>query len=169
MSGWLHEFLQLTSSKVVFPIWRDLPTRASRIGFLTRWPTPSLLTTKYEFEAFADVTLTKEKGGTWTVPPFFIDSVAHLAGFVMNVSDADDVKNNFCVTPGWQFMRFARPLVAGNKYRSYVKMSPTAEDSNVCLGDVYVLQDGVIVWYSVAPLPASPAQPLLLRSRRRWS
>ena len=99
----------------------------------------------HELEAFADVVLSTEKGGTWTVPPFFIDSVAHLAGFVMNVSDAMDTKNNFCVTPGWRSMRFAKPLVAGAKYRSYVKMIPTAEDPSVYLGDVYILQDGVII------------------------
>lgn len=54
-----------------------------------------------DLEAFADVTLTTKKGddGIWTVPPHFIDSVAHLAGFVMNVSDAMDTRNNFCVTP----------------------------------------------------------------------
>lgn len=96
-------------------------------------------------EAFADVTLTRDKGGEWTVPPYFIDSVAHLAGFVMNVSDANDARNNFFVTPGWGSMRFARPLVAGAAYRSYVKMIPTAEDPTVYLGDVYVLQDGVVV------------------------
>jgi iterative type I PKS product template protein len=97
------------------------------------------------FEAVADVVLTTEKGGTWTVPPFFIDSVAHLAGFVMNVSDAVDTKANFCVTPGWRSMRFARPLVAGGKYRSYVKMIPTSEDPTVYLGDVYILQDATII------------------------
>ncbi|KAF4536149.1 Beta-ketoacyl synthase [Lasiodiplodia theobromae] len=96
-------------------------------------------------EAFADVTLTTEKGGSWTVPPYFIDSVAHLAGFVMNVSDAIDTKANYCVTPGWGSMRFARPLEAGARYRSYVKMIPTAEDPSVFLGDVYVLQDAVVV------------------------
>lgn len=96
-------------------------------------------------EAFADVILSTEKGGSWTVPPYFIDSVAHLAGFIMNVSDAMDTKNNFCVTPGWQSMRFAKLLVAGGKYRSYVKMIPTAEDPSVYLGDVYILQDDVII------------------------
>lgn len=96
-------------------------------------------------EAFADVVLSTEKGGSWTVPPYFIDSVAHLAGFIMNVSDAMDTKNNFCVTPGWRSMRFAKPLVAGAKYRSYVKMIPTAEDPSVYLGDVYILQDDVII------------------------
>jgi monodictyphenone polyketide synthase len=99
----------------------------------------------YELEAFADVVLSTDKGGRWTVPPHFIDSVAHLAGFVMNVSDAMDVKNNFCVTPGWRSMRFAKPLVPGAKYRSYVRMTPTAEDPAVHLGDVYILQEDVIV------------------------
>lgn len=99
----------------------------------------------HEFEAFADITLSTEKGGTWTVPPYFIDSVAHLAGFVMNVSDAMDTKNNFCVTPGWRSMRFAKPLVAGAQYKSYVKMIPTVEDPSVYLGDVYVLQNGLVI------------------------
>ena len=99
----------------------------------------------HDLEAFADVVLSTEKGGTWTVPPYFIDSVAHLAGFVMNVSETQNTKDNFCVTPGWKSMRFAKPLVAGAKYRSYVKMIPTAEDPSIFLGDVYILQQDVIV------------------------
>lgn len=94
-----------------------------------------------DYEAYADVVLTKEKSGTWTVPPYFIDSVAHLAGFILNGSDAVDNKNNFFVTPGWSSMRFARPLEAGGKYQSYVKMLPTPEDPGIFLGDVYILQD----------------------------
>ena len=96
-------------------------------------------------EACADVTLSTEKGGVWTVPPYFIDSVAHLAGFIMNVSDLMDTKNNFCVTPGWNSMRLARPLVAGEKYQNYVKMIATAENSDIYLGDVYILQGGEII------------------------
>jgi monodictyphenone polyketide synthase len=100
----------------------------------------------HELEAFADVTIkATDMSGTWTVPPFFIDSVCHLAGFVMNVSDTMDTKNNFCVTPGWGSLRMARPLVAGASYRSYVKMIPTAEDASIYLGDVYVLQCDEIV------------------------
>ncbi|KAL3470932.1 hypothetical protein BJX99DRAFT_267158 [Aspergillus californicus] len=98
-----------------------------------------------ELEAFADIKLTTEKSGTWTIPPYFIDSVAHLAGFVMNVSDAMDTKANYCVTPGWRSLRFAKPLVAGAKYRSYVKMIQDEEDPTVYLGDVYIMQDGVII------------------------
>ena len=99
----------------------------------------------HELEAFAEVVLSTEKGGVWTTPPYFIDSVAHLAGFIMNVSDAVDTKANFCVTPGWSSMRFARPLVPGGQYRSYVKMIPTPEDPAIYLGDVYVLQDDAII------------------------
>jgi len=99
----------------------------------------------HEFEAFADVVLSKEKGGTWTIPPYYIDSVTHLAGFIMNVSDVVDTKANFCVTSGWSSMRFARPLIPGSKYRSYAKMIPTVEDPTVYLGDVYILQDDTII------------------------
>ncbi len=81
------------------------------------------------------------------MPPYFIDSVAHLAGFVMNVSDAMDTKANFCVTPGWGSMRFARPLLAGKRYKSYVKMIATAEDPDIYLGDVYVLQGGEVIGF----------------------
>lgn len=99
----------------------------------------------HELEGFADVQLTTKEGGIWTVPPYFIDSVVHLAGFIMNCSDAMDTKNNYCVTPGWNSMRFSKPLLPGAKYRSYVKMIPTTEDPTVFLGDVYIMQDDVII------------------------
>ena len=100
---------------------------------------------QHELEGFADIRLTTKESGVWTVPPYFIDSVAHLAGFIMNCSDVMDSENNFCVTPGWKSMRFAKPLIAGAKYRSYVKMIPSADDPSAFFGDVYIMQDGVIV------------------------
>ena len=99
----------------------------------------------HELEAFSDVELSLKESGVWTVAPYFIDSVAHLAGFVMNCSDAIDTQKDYCVTPGWASMRFAKPLVAGQKYRSYVKMIPTKEDASVYVGDVYIMQDDEIV------------------------
>jgi monodictyphenone polyketide synthase len=42
-------------------------------------------------------------------------------------------------------MRFAKTLLLGAKYRSYVKMIPTFEDPNAFFGDVYVMQDDAIV------------------------
>ncbi|KAK9425979.1 putative Non-reducing polyketide synthase 8 [Seiridium unicorne] len=67
-----------------------------------------------------------------------------LAGFVMNVSDAIDTKANYSVTRGWSSMRFAKSLIAGAKYQSYVKMIPTVEYRTVHLGDAYILQDNEI-------------------------
>lgn len=99
----------------------------------------------HELEAFADVVLSNERSGTWTIPPQYIDSVAHLAGFIMNCSDAMDTQKNFCVTPGWKSMRFATKLEAGARYQSYVKMIPTAEDPSVFMGDVYIMQNDRVV------------------------
>jgi monodictyphenone polyketide synthase len=99
----------------------------------------------HELEAYADIELTVKESGVWTVAPYFIDSVAHLAGFVMNCSDAIDTQKDYCVTPGWDSMRFAHPLVAGQKFRSYVKMIPSKEDPAVYKGDVYIMQNDAIV------------------------
>ena len=98
-------------------------------------------------EAFADVTLATDggHGGNYTVPPHFIDSVAHLAGFVMNVSDALDTGSKFAVTPGWRSLRLATPLIPGGQYRSYVKMIETKDDPTVFFGDVYILHDEQII------------------------
>lgn len=101
-----------------------------------------------DFEAYADITLSTEgqQHGKFTVPPYFIDSVAHLAGFVMNCSDSSDVLSTFCVTPGWKSMRFAKPLEAGGRYRSYVKMIPEVETPTTYLGDVYIMDsEGVVM------------------------
>lgn len=63
----------------------------------------------------------------------------------MNCSDSMDMQNNYYVTPGWKSMQFAKPLLPGAKYRSYVKMILTAEDPTVYLGDVYVMYDDAVV------------------------
>ncbi len=97
-----------------------------------------------EYEAYADITLVPERHGTWHTPPHWIDSVFHLAGLIMNGSDASNTKDFFYVTPGWSSMRMARRLRPGAGYRSYVKMFPT-EEANMYAGDVYILQDGVVV------------------------
>lgn len=99
----------------------------------------------HELERFADVQLTTKESGVWTDSPYFIDSVAHLAGFIMTFFDAMDTQNNYCVTPDWNSMRFAKPLVPVAQYRSYVKMIPTVEDPTIFSGDVYIMQDNVIV------------------------
>ena len=97
------------------------------------------------FEAVANVKLHREVTGSWTIPPYFMDSVAHIAGLIMNGSDAMDTAAYYCVTPGWESLRLARNLKAGGKYRSYVKMIPTADDPSIYLGDVYIFEEDTII------------------------
>lgn len=97
-----------------------------------------------EYEAYADITLVPERHGKWHTPPHWIDSVFHLAGLIMNGSDASNTKDFFYVTPGWDNCRMAAPLKPGASYRSYVRMFPIDEPS-MHAGDVYVLQDDVVV------------------------
>lgn len=97
-----------------------------------------------DYEAFADIELTPERHGTWHTPPHWIDSVSHLAGLIMNGSDASNTKDFFYVTPGYENFRMIERLEAGGKYRSYVKMLPT-EDPHMHAGDVYIMRDEQIV------------------------
>lgn len=95
-------------------------------------------------EAYAEIILNPDRHGTWHTPPHWIDSIFHVGGFVLNGSDASNTKDYFYVTPGWGSCRITQPLVACGRYRSYVRMAPT-EEKNMYAGDVYVLQDGVVV------------------------
>ena len=70
-----------------------------------------------EFEVFAVITYKQiQDNDSYNVPPYSIDSIANILGFIMNVSDASNRANTFCVTPRWDSMRISRPLVAGQKY-----------------------------------------------------
>lgn len=87
---------------------------------------------------------TTDADGSFFCSPYWIDSVAHLAGFVVNANDALDSTKQVYISHGWESMRFAEPLLASKTYRSYVKMQP-AEGSNVVAGDVYIFDGERIV------------------------
>ncbi|KAL4756861.1 type I polyketide synthase [Aspergillus foveolatus] len=102
----------------------------------------------HEYEAFANVTLTSEDHGTYHTPPHWIDPVCHLAGLIMNGSDASNTRDYFYVTPGSDSFRLLKPLEAGVKYQSYVRMFPLpveAGSMQMHAGDVYILRDQEIV------------------------
>ncbi|KFY22815.1 hypothetical protein V491_02713 [Pseudogymnoascus sp. VKM F-3775] len=100
----------------------------------------------HEYEAVANVTLIPDRHGSWHTPPHWIDSVCHLAGLIMNGSDASNTQDFFYVTPGSDSFRLLKPLEPGAKYTSYVRMFPLpVEAGNMHAGDVYILQDDVIV------------------------
>lgn len=86
---------------------------------------------------------TSKDDGTFVCCPYWIDSVAHISGFIMNGSDAIDSRESVYISHGWGSMRFAEPLSAEKTYRSYVKMQPT--EPNVVAGDVFIFDGDRIV------------------------
>ena len=95
-------------------------------------------------EAYTEIELSTKGTGEWYIPPWHMESLVVLSGFILNGSDAMDNKNNFFITPGYKTMRFAKPVKPGGRYQSYVKMMPT-ETPNLYAGDVYILEAGTIV------------------------
>lgn len=86
---------------------------------------------------------TTPEDGTFKCSPYWIDSVAHISGFIVNGSDAVDSKENVYISHGWQSLRIAEPLSADKQYRSYVRMQPA--EKKVLVGDVFVFDGDRII------------------------
>ena len=96
------------------------------------------------FEATSRINFqTEDKDGDFFCSPFWIDSLAHLSGFVLNGSDAVDSQNYVYISHGWKSMRIARTLTRTTEYRSYVKMQTGS--NNVMSGDVYILEGDTVI------------------------
>lgn len=127
------------------------------------------------FEATSRIRFqSEEKDGVFFLSPFWIDSLCHLSGFILNGSDAVDSKNFVYISHGWGSMRISRPLNRTKTYASYVKMQ--ASPNNVMIGDVYIFEENIIIGMvgglkfqriprtmlnTILPLPQEgPSQPL---------
>lgn len=75
--------------------------------------------------------------------PFWIDSIGHLSGFIMNASDATDSKNQVFVNHGWDSMRCLKKFDPDVTYRTYVRMQPW--QNSIWAGDVYLFEGDDIV------------------------
>ncbi|KAJ6155451.1 hypothetical protein N7470_006017 [Penicillium chermesinum] len=75
--------------------------------------------------------------------PFWIDSIGHLSGFIMNASDATDSKNQVFVNHGWDSMRCLKKFDPSVTYRTYVRMQPWKD--SIYAGDVYLFEGDEIV------------------------
>ncbi|KAH6713487.1 BcPKS12, polyketide synthase [Leptodontidium sp. MPI-SDFR-AT-0119] len=96
------------------------------------------------FEATSKVNFqTSEKDGNFKYSPYWIDSLAHISGFIVNGSDAVDSRENVYISHGWESLRIAEPLSQAKTYRAYVRMQP--EEGKVLAGDVYVFDGDRIV------------------------
>ncbi|KAF1976212.1 putative polyketide synthase [Bimuria novae-zelandiae CBS 107.79] len=87
---------------------------------------------------------TTDKDGKYHVSPFWIDSLAHLGGFILNGTTAIDTSKFVHISHGWKAIKFAEPLDKDKTYNAYVKMQPTSE-ANVIAGDVYFFESGKII------------------------
>ena len=81
--------------------------------------------------------------GKFTYSPYWIDTVAHLAGFVLNASTKTPADTVF-ISHGWQSFRIAAPLSDEKVYRGYVRMQPVGT-RGVMAGDVYIFDGERIV------------------------
>jgi iterative type I PKS product template protein len=86
---------------------------------------------------------TTEKDGSFFCSPYWIDSVAHISGFIVNGSDAVNSKESVYISHGWESLQVAEPFTADKTYRSYVKMQ--SQPGKIMAGDVYVFDGDKIV------------------------
>lgn len=81
--------------------------------------------------------------GEFFCSPYWIDSLAHLSGFIVNASDHLDSDNSVYISHGWGSIRISKTLSPEKKYRSYVRMQP--QPGNVSAGDVYILEGEEVI------------------------
>lgn len=75
--------------------------------------------------------------------PCWVDSLGHIAGFIMNGNDNTESKSQVFVNHGWDAMRCAAKLVKGKTYQTYNKMQLV--NGTLYAGDTYILDEGNIV------------------------
>ncbi|KAH8424937.1 uncharacterized protein LDX57_002683 [Aspergillus melleus] len=74
--------------------------------------------------------------------PCWIDSLGHVAGFVLN-SDVSPGKTQVFINQGWERMRCPVPVSMGKTYRVYNKMQ--VESGMTYVGDTYILDGGTVI------------------------
>ncbi|KAF2129822.1 polyketide synthase-like protein [Dothidotthia symphoricarpi CBS 119687] len=95
-------------------------------------------------EATAQVQFqTTAADGEFLCSPYWIDSLAHLSGFIVNASDHLDSDNSVYISHGWGSIKISKQLSPEKKYRSYVRMQPAP--GNISVGDVYILEGEEII------------------------
>ena len=99
--------------------------------------------TNYEASAQLELQATS-KDGSFYLAPYIIDSIGHLAGFIMNGSGGLDSKNQVFISHGWESLRLPTTLQAGKRYRSWVKMQPVGTDGTFA-GDVYLFDESAAI------------------------
>ena len=103
-----------------------------------------------QLEASARVQFqTASKDGDFYFSPYWIDSLGHLAGFIMNANDGVDSKSTVFVNHGWDSMQCAESFSREREYRTYVRMQNIGGTMHA--GDVYIFDQDTVaaVYYGV--------------------
>ncbi|KFY01909.1 hypothetical protein O988_02453 [Pseudogymnoascus sp. VKM F-3808] len=95
-----------------------------------------------ELEATAKVTFQVGDGG-YCFSPHWVDSLGHIAGFIMNGNDNVESKSQVFINHGWSAMRCATTFAYGKTYQTYNKMQLV--EGTLYAGDTYILEEGNIV------------------------
>ena len=97
-----------------------------------------------QFEATAKVQFqTTEREENHYFSHYWVDSLGHLAGFVMNANDGIDTRRQVFVNHGWDSMRCAIRFSRDKTYRSYVRMQNVG--GTMYAGDTYIFDGDIIV------------------------
>ncbi|KAL9119419.1 MAG: hypothetical protein Q9187_004027 [Circinaria calcarea] len=92
-----------------------------------------------DLESVASLKLYAENdAGIFFCSPYWIDSLVHLAGFIMNASDAVDSRNAVYISYGWGTMRIAETIDPKKPYHVHVKMQPFGK--TMFAGDATIFQ-----------------------------
>lgn len=93
-------------------------------------------------EATASVKFCASKG-SFVCNPYWIDSIAHVSGFVLNGTEWTPSDSVF-ISHGWKSFRIMGPLSADKTYQSYVRMQPSTR-RGIFAGDVHLFEGDEIV------------------------
>ena len=95
-----------------------------------------------ELEATAQVSFGIGEEGFY-FNPCWVDSLGHIAGFIMNGNDNVQSKDQVFVNHGWDRMRCSTKFTKGKTYRSYNKMQLIS--GTLYGGDTYIFDEDNIV------------------------
>ncbi|KAI0971922.1 hypothetical protein F4678DRAFT_460752 [Xylaria arbuscula] len=96
-------------------------------------------------EASAKVRFAAETSDLFVYHPCWIDSLAHISGFVLNGTELTTADTVY-ISHGWKSMRIAVAKLSPTKtYLTYVRMNEDPKASTVMVGDVYVIEDGQMI------------------------
>ncbi|KAJ2978714.1 hypothetical protein NQ176_g3666 [Zarea fungicola] len=94
-------------------------------------------------EASAKVVLQPtESGFAYQVPPTWVDSLCHLTGAILHISDALD-KTYVFISHGWESIRLVKELRAGATYRTYARMQEV--NKGLMEGNVWIFMGKTVV------------------------